>query len=248
MRAGDQPVAHVGIEIVRRVAQAVQMQRGAFGSGDDIGSGARPCGFGQFDLPHAPSAAGDAVQRGQRLRRRRPRGNSRRRRRCADPDDASRAVTDQLVRHRDRCRPDRADPALHGVVGQRQIGGAARQRTKMVEARDERKAAGARQSAEGRLQAEHAAERRRHTDRTVGVGAERDRHQPPATAPPDPPDEPPVMRADVVRIARWAVVAVLAGEVVGVLTHVQRADQHRAGGLQAADQGCIRARPADARG
>ena len=57
---------------------------------------------------------------------------------------------------------------------------------------------------------------------------------PPATAPPDPPDEPPVMRVCVVRIARRAVVAVLAGEVVGVFAHVQRADQHRAGGLQAA--------------
>ena len=59
---------------------------------------------------------------------------------------------------------------------------------------------------------------------------------PPATAPPEPPDEPPVMRLEVVRIARGAVVDVLAGEVVGVFAHVERADQHGAGGLQALDQ------------
>ena len=41
------------------------------------------------------------------------------------------------------------------------------------------------------------------------------------------------MRARVVRIARRAVVHVLAGEVVGVLAHVERADQHGAGRFQA---------------
>ena len=39
-RAGDQPVAHIGIEIVRPRAQPFQMQRRAFGRGDDIGGAA----------------------------------------------------------------------------------------------------------------------------------------------------------------------------------------------------------------
>ena len=60
--------------------------------------------------------------------------------------------------------------------------------------------------------------------------------RPPPTAPPEPPDEPPVMRLEVVRIARGAVVHVLAGEVVGVFAHVERADQHGAGRFQALDQ------------
>ena len=42
--------------------------------------------------------------------------------------------------------------------------------------------------------------------------------------------------ARVVRVARGAVVDVLAGEVVGVLAHVERADQHGAGRLQPRDQ------------
>ena len=40
----------------------------------------------------------------------------------------------------------------------------------------------------------------------------------------------------IVRIARRAVMHVLAGEVVGVFAHVERADQHRAGRLQPLDQ------------
>ena len=52
----------------------------------------------------------------------------------------------------------------------------------------------------------------------------------------------------VVRIAGRAVVRVLAGEVVGVLAHVERADQHGAGGLQPRDQRAHRAWPAAGRG
>ena len=63
---------------------------------------------------------------------------------------------------------------------------------------------------------------------------------PPATALPEPPDEPPVMR--VVRIARRAVVAVLAGEVVGEFAHVQRADENGAGGFEPGDQRRVRIR------
>ena len=63
--------------------------------------------------------------------------------------------------------------------------------------------------------------------------------RPPATAAPEPPEEPPVMRREVVRIARGAVVDVLAGEVVGVFAHVERADQHRAGRFEPLDQGGV---------
>ena len=62
---------------------------------------------------------------------------------------------------------------------------------------------------------------------------------PPPTALPEPPDEPPLMRVEIVRIARRAVVDVLAGEIVGVFAHVERADQHRAGRFQPLDQGGI---------
>ena len=72
--------------------------------------------------------------------------------------------------------------------------------------------------------------------------------RPPATAPPEPPDEPPVMRVEIMRIARRAVMDVLAGEVVGVFAHVERADQHGAGGFEPLDQRLRRARPARGRG
>ncbi len=39
-RAGDQPVAHVGVEIGGALAQTVGMQLGAFNHGDQIGRGA----------------------------------------------------------------------------------------------------------------------------------------------------------------------------------------------------------------
>ena len=106
----------------------------------------------------------------------------------------------------------------------------------MIEARHERKGARARQPAVGRLQAEQAAERGRHADRAVGVGAERERHQAAGDRAARAAGRAAGHAADVVRIARGAVVDVLAGEVVGVFAHVERADQHGAGRLQPRDQ------------
>ena len=63
--------------------------------------------------------------------------------------------------------------------------------------------------------------------------------RPPATAEPEPPEEPPDMRVGVVRVAGWAVMHVLAGEVVGVFAHVERADQDGTGGFEAGDEGAI---------
>ncbi len=44
------------------------------------------------------------------------------------------------------------------------------------------------------------------------------------------------MCVEVVRIARRPVVRVLPGEVIGVFAHVERADEHRAGGFEPRDQ------------
>ena len=57
--------------------------------------------------------------------------------------------------------------------------------------------------------------------------------RPPATAAADPLDEPPVICAEIVRIARRAVVRVFAGEVVGVFAHVERAEEDGAMRLRA---------------
>ena len=53
----------------------------------------------------------------------------------------------------------------------------------------------ARDAAVGRLEPDDAAQRGRLTDRAAGVGAERERRQPAATAAADPPLEPPGMRS-----------------------------------------------------
>src|SRR5258705_333428 len=43
----------------------------------------------------------------------------------------------------------------------------------------------------------------------------------------------------IMRIARRSVVHILAGEVVGVFAHIERADQDRAGNFHALDQGGV---------
>ena len=59
-RAREQAVAHRRIEIIRALAQAIEMQRGAFGGGDDIGRGAGARGFGNFDRAGGAERLGDA--------------------------------------------------------------------------------------------------------------------------------------------------------------------------------------------
>ena len=58
----------------------------------------------------------------------------------------------------------------------------------------------------------------------------------PATAPPEPPDEPPVMRLMSCGLREGPVMDVLAGEVVGVFAHIERAHQDGAGGFEPLDQ------------
>ena len=129
--------------------------------------------------------------------------------------------------------------SLHRIIGQREIADAARERAEMIEAGDERKRPRARQPAIGRLQPEDAAERRRHPDRTVGVGAQRQRHQAAADRTAGAARRAAGHARHIMRIARRPVMHVLAGEIIGVFAHVERADQHRAGGFQPLDQGGI---------
>ena len=48
-RAGDKPVADVGIEIRGALAQPFEMKRGAFDHRDEIGGRTRLIGPGEFD-------------------------------------------------------------------------------------------------------------------------------------------------------------------------------------------------------
>ena len=212
------------------------MQRGAFGGGDDIGRGAGARGFGDFDRSCvAPSAlatrATASTASGKHVLLEIAAGN-----RDPQPADVLRQLrVDRLDRPR-RARGIVGVRPLHRVIGQREIADIARERAEMIEARDERKRARPRQPAIGRLQAKNAAERRRHPDRAVGVRAQRDRHQAAADRTAGAAGRAAGHPCRIMRIARRAVMHVLAGEVVGVFAHVERADQHRAGGFHALDQ------------
>ena len=155
------------------------VQRRALDHGDEIGGGARAVATpGSSTVRSALSARGHAVDRleGRRLA---AAGEI-----AAEPRDAQvreprrRAVAvDGLDGATSACAGSPASRAVHRVVGQREVGDGACERAEVIEAGDEREAAGARQPSIGRLQAEYAAQRSGHADRAVGVGAERDRHE-----------------------------------------------------------------------
>ena len=107
-RAGDQPVAHVGIEIAGPLAQTIGMQRRALDHGDRIGGGARARGFGQFDRRASRPAPRRCARPPPRPRRRRRARNSRRAARSRRP-----------VAPPSRPRQGRLDGAhgLRGIVG-----------------------------------------------------------------------------------------------------------------------------------
>jgi hypothetical protein len=137
-RAGDQAIAHRGIEILRALAQAIEMQRGAFGCGDDIGRGARTGGLGNLD----------GLRYSKRLRHLRNGLGCLRKHVVLEiaASDRDPEVADALrqMRRRGLDRARRACGiigihALHRVIGQRQIGDAARERAEMVEAENKRK-------------------------------------------------------------------------------------------------------------
>ena len=211
------------------------MQRRALARRDHVGRGAGPRGLGNLDLGVGAQRRRDAVHRGAGLRES-PLAEISARDRDAQALGAAREL-----RQRRLDRPIGAHRVfgirpLHRVVGEREVARRARQRPEMIEARDERERARARQPAVGRLQPEQAAERRRHADRAVGVGAERERHQPARDRAARAARRAAGHAVTIVRIVRVAVVHVLAGEVVGVFAHVERADQHGAGRFQPLDQ------------
>jgi hypothetical protein len=208
------------------------VQRAAFGIGDQERRGAR-----------ARLRAARRRDARQRRATRRPRARSGRAMLANQPPSA--AMRRPSMR-RDRSprrlaaastQPVGAVEALHRVVGEREVARAARERAEVVEAGDERIAAVARQPAVGRLQAEDAAQRRRHADRAVGVGAERERHLAGRDRRGRAARRAAGHAREVVRVARRPVVAVLGREAVGVLVHVERADEHRAGRSQRATSG-----------
>ena len=141
----------------------------------------------------------------------------------------------RAARRRASRTPGRCRRAPHRVVGQREVVDAAANGPRWSRLVHERERSRRGQAAERRLQAEHAAQRRRHADRAVGVGAERERHHAGGDR-----------RAGAARRAAGdcasrscglrvgAVVRVLGREAVGVLVHVERADEHRAGALACA--------------
>ena len=234
-RPGDEPVAHGRLEIRARVRRRSRCRARALAGRDDEGGGAGARGLRDLDLAGDAERLGDLGHRGQRL------GRGAAPEIAAGDGDAQAADAGLERRQRRLGGPLGADGvlgvvALHGVVGERQVARGARQRPHMIEARHEREGAGAREPAVGRLQPEEAAERGRHADRAVGVGAERDRHQAAGHRCAGAARRAAGHMRRVVRVARGAVVHVLAGEVVGVLAHVERADEDGAGRLQPRDQ------------
>ena len=60
-RTGNQAVAYGGIEIAGAFAQPVEMERRAFGRGDDEGRGAGAFGLRNFDVAIGAERGGDPI-------------------------------------------------------------------------------------------------------------------------------------------------------------------------------------------
>jgi hypothetical protein len=214
------------------------MQRAAFAGGDDEGGSAGALRLRNLDLLGDTEGLGDARHRGLGLRQHAGAEVA-----AGDSDVQPFSAAREQRRDRLRRAVD-ADGiigvvALHGVVGEREIARAARQRSQVIEARHEREGVRAREPSVGRLEAEDAAQRGRHADRAVGVGAERDRHHAAGDRAAGAARRAAGHVGDVVRIARGAIVHVLAGEVVGIFPHVEGADEDGAGRFKARDQGGV---------
>ncbi len=230
-----------GIEIARALAHALEMQARALDGGDQIGGRARQRGLRNLDLVIGMQRGGDPVERDMRFGKQ------------ALLEIAARDRDAQTVGAALERLAGRLDPALdahrivgiaalHDIVGEREIAHAAGERAEMIEACHERKRAVARQPSIRGLQPEDAAQRRRHPDRPVGVGAERERNESAGNCAARTAGRTAGHALEVMRVARGTVVHVLAGEVVGVFAHVERADENGAGGFQAFDQRRVAAR------
>ena len=112
----------------------------------------------------------------------------------------------------------------------------------MIEARRERESARPAKPSKGRFEAEQTTERAGHADRAVGVGAQRERHHAAGYCGGRSAGGSSGHAAKIVRIACRAVVNVLAGEIVGIFAHVERADEHGAGRFKPLDRGRVAGR------
>ena len=211
------------------------MQGGAFRCGDDKSGGAGAGGLGKLDLARGAQRLGDArdgleglggcaaleIAAGNRNAQAVDAAIDRRQRRLGGPFGA-----DGILRI----------GSLHGIVGESQISRRSCQRTQMIEAGDKGEGARAGKAAVRRLQAEQAAERGRDADRAVSIRAQRERHEPARNRATRAARGSACHMRGVMRVARGAVMDVLAGEVVGVLAHIERADEDGACRLQPRDQ------------
>ena len=191
-RAGDKPVANVGIEIRGALAQPFEMKRRAFDHRDEIGGRTRLIGLGEFDDALRLERASNGVD-GEK---------------CAWLSGAREIAAERCdtkplnaVFERWGCwrcgniglRRVRVVAAEHGVVGEREIANGSRERSHMIETGDERERAGARQSSIGGFrpntpQKEEGTRMEPLVSDPSAIGT-----RPPATAAADPPDDPPVM-------------------------------------------------------
>ena len=111
------------------------------------------------------------------------------------PSSAARELRQRRLGRRGRRDRIVGIGALHRVIGEREIGARARERPEMIEAATNGKLPARVSRPIGRLQAETG---RRSEDGTriepLVSEPSASGTRPAATAPPDPPDEPPVMR------------------------------------------------------
>ena len=210
------------------------MQARRFAGRDDVGGRARALGFRYLDVATGAECGGDAIDRVNRL------GGSAFEVAAGDRDAHSVKAAVQNRRHSFGIALGANGivcvVALHGVIDDREIARAARQRTDVIEACGKWERACPAQASVGRLQSEQTAQRGRHANRAVGIGAERKWHQAAGDGGGRSARRTAGHPGEVVRIARRTVVHILAGEVVGVFAHVERADQNGAGGLKTLDQ------------
>ena len=129
-----------GSKSAARRAQPVEMERRAFGRGDEVGGGAGACASGNSTLRVAPSASAQRRTAAKRLGLAAAREIAAGDARCAGPR-ARRSVGDAGSTARRRAGRIARVGALHRVVGERQIRDRAGQRPEVVEARHEGKGA-----------------------------------------------------------------------------------------------------------
>ena len=248
-RPGDQAVAHRRVEILRPGAQAVEMEGGALGRGDQVGR--RPGAVrlpGISTVPRRAEGLGDARHRRERLRIAAAGEVAARHRDPQAADAGIQARQDRLRRPGRRHRVVRVG-TLHRVVGEGEVG--RRSGPSARDGRGCRRRGSCRPGSAGRRSASARSSRRRRRApgssrwcRSPSVSGT----SPAAIAAPEPPGRAAGHVVEGVRVVGVAVVDVLAGEVVGVLAHVERADQDRARPPPGAAPGRRRARPAPARG